>query len=143
MKMIPDPALNVTNQDEQEILDKEALIAGPPVVEDADQVLEMFELFTARDDQEFDSVEEQADSSAILEPSETPMNLEPVIPPINTKAAIVHLSELEKYFEHQGMEDEVTWVVSAQDKILKKVHSNMVQSSIEAFLMKKNEETND
>ena len=93
-EMIPDPALNVTNQDAQQILDKEALIAGPPVVEDADQVLEMFQLFTAREDQEVDSVEEQADSSAILEPSEEPMNLESVIPPINTKEAMVHLSEL-------------------------------------------------
>ena len=26
---------------------------------------------------------------------------------------MVRLSELEKYFEHQGMGDELTWVVSA------------------------------
>ncbi|KAI6647521.1 hypothetical protein LOD99_8787 [Oopsacas minuta] len=50
-EIIPDLISDVVNHDEQDILDQEVLIAGLPAVVDADQVLEMIELFDAKENQ--------------------------------------------------------------------------------------------
>ncbi|KAI6648631.1 DUF1275 domain protein [Oopsacas minuta] len=84
-EIIPDLISDVVNHDEQDILDQEVLIAGPPAV-------------------------------------------------------VLRLSELEKYFEHKGMDDEVTMVIPVQDKILERVQANLIQPSIDFYLLKKNNE---
>ncbi|KAI6650113.1 hypothetical protein LOD99_6195 [Oopsacas minuta] len=140
-EIIPDLISDFVNHDEQDILDQEVLITGPPAVVDADQVLEMIELFDAKENQ-VGNAEEQDDSGA---KSEIETNEEQVDPelgsrPISTKEAMLRLSELEKYFEHKGMDDEVEWVISVQDKILERVQANLIQRSIDVYLLKKNNE---
>ena len=140
-EIIPDLISDVVNHDEQDILDQEVLIAGPPAVVDADQVLEMIELFDAKEDQ-VGNAEEQDDSGAKpeIETNEEQIDLELGSRPISTKEAMLRLSELEKYFEHKGMDDEVAWVISVQDKILERVQANLIQPSIDVYLLKKNNE---
>ena len=116
-EIIPDLISDVVNHDEQDILDQEVLIAGPPAVVDADQVLEMIELFDAKEDQ-VGNAEEQDDSGAKpeIETNEEQVDLELGSRPISTKEAMLRLSELEKYLEHKGMDDEVAWLSQFKTK---------------------------